>query len=768
MRGSEVVLAGVEQSDGAEAGMLGTALLGGIGGLGLPIGAAAAGLGSALLLTGKDGGDGTGNGSAGGTDNGGGDGGPKIPTVVITEGTQSVNHVVNEADHSNGVEIGGNGTPGGVVKVVVEDVVRETVVDENGNWEVIYTPGEIPGGERETDVSVTITTDGGSTSVTDVVVLDTVTGVTFNHQTVETDGTINLIEESDGFTLTGTTEVGASVVVTIDGKDYSATVNGTDWTLDVASGVIAGGEYELSVKVTATDAHNNVATVTENVKVDTVVNVTVNTTTVATDGTINKVEESEGFTITGTTDAGCEVMVSLEGTSFSQKAVVTGTTWSILVPAGTIAAGEYDLNVKATATDVNNNTKSATGAVHVDTVINVDLDTSKVADDGIVNKVERLNDGLVLTGSSDAFAKIDVTFNGVARSTTANEGGVWTANWPTSAIPAGEHPAVPVTVRAEDAAGNVKTISRSVEVDTFVNRLGFDEGKIAGDDILNNAEAAQGLTFGGVVEVNSQSVQVIFSKEGDVASGVHKTATLNKADGTWSVTFTPEEIAQGTYTANVRVVATDRAGNVASINDTFAVDTDPNAAPDVDKITTNGTAGGVSGFSIVPDDGTIDVDQVRFDGTPATDKTIVDQANFGGKTWFDFGSGDQVPDGSHLVVTNTDSAGNTNSTLLVLEDKTTNDVDFPLENLSGYNIGAIDLEVAYNTDLTISVADIKALSDNDDNLIIHGGADDKVTLEGTATVTGNTQVINNLTYKVVDLGDDSTLLINDDIDFFTI
>ncbi|MEJ6397883.1 Ig-like domain-containing protein [Yoonia sp. 208BN28-4] len=860
VRGSDVVVAGVEPADGAEAGMLGTALLGGIGGLGLPAGAAAAGLGSALLLTGGGGEDN--GGEDGGVDNGGGDGDTTPPVVAITEGTESADHVVNADDHADGVEIGGTGTPGGTVTVVVEGNEEETTVGDDGTWEVTFPPEDVPGGEREVDVTVTIETDDGTATTTDTVIIDTVTTVTFENEIVETDGTINLVEESDGFTLTGTNEAGATVVVTIDGTDYDAVVDGTGWTLNVGSGVIAGGEYDLNVIVTATDGYSNTATTSGIVHVDTVTDVTVDTSAAGGNGTVNLVEYPDGFLVSGTAEVGATVVVTTN-MGGEHTVVATDGTWSTTFTSSELPDGTYDLVVTAVSTDINMNTATAsgtiavdteldvtvvtqnaggngtvnaqehpdgvllsgqteanaevtvtfgtgsytinadgagawsqvfpasevptgqlhdevatvravdaagnvataTGVVVVDTVINVDLDTSGVADDGIVNFVERRDDGLTLSGTSDAFAEIDVTFNGVSRSTSADGDGNWTASWPTSAIPLGEHPAVAVSVRAEDAAGNVKTIQRSVEVDTFVNQLEFDAGADADIGTVNGAEAAQGLTIGGVVEQGSNPVMVSIARLGSSAVMATEQATVFD-DGTWSVTFDADDIDQGTYDATVTVTATDRAGNTDSISDNFAVDTDPNAAPDIEDYTDSSS--GVKGFSMLTPDGVVDVDEVQFDGSSATDQPIGQRSDFDGETSIRFTSENYVQDGSHLIVTDTDTAGNTNSTLFVLDDTATNDVSFPMANLDGYNIGAIDLELAEDTDLTISVADIKAMSDNDDNLIIHGGVDDSVTLEGTATDTGDTQVINSQTYKVVDLGDDSTLLINDQIQFSTI
>jgi len=108
-------------------------------------------------------------------------------------------------------------------------------------------------------------------------VLDTTTNVTFDASTVETDGIVNFVEESDGVVLTGTTEAGASVVVSFAGASYEASVSGTTWTLDVDADVLAQGEYDLEIAVKATDQHGNTASTTDTLHIDTVTSLTIDT-----------------------------------------------------------------------------------------------------------------------------------------------------------------------------------------------------------------------------------------------------------------------------------------------------------------------------------------------------------------------------------------------------------------------------------------------------------------------------------------------------------
>lgn len=118
------------------------------------------------------------------------------------------------------------------------------------------------------------------------------------------------------------------------------------------------------------------------------------------------------------------------------------------------------------------------------------------------------------------------------------------------------------------------------------------------------------------------------------------------------------------------------------------------------------------------------------------------------------------------MVTTGDAAGNNTSTLVVLDGDGNSVVDMSSAALGDFNIGAIDLEFADDSALTLSVSDLQALSDNDNSLVVHGGTDDTLTLNGAATQTG-TQTINGQDYDVYTVGDAAAeLIVSQDIDFY--
>ncbi|WP_191090155.1 BapA prefix-like domain-containing protein [Histidinibacterium aquaticum] len=258
---------GNDDENAGMVGMLVNPLVGGIGAIG-PLGWGAAAGGAAVLgqSLGRssdqdDGGDEQGISTSTETDGG--------PDVAIGSGTRSTGHLVNAEDMADGLTVTGTGTAGGEITVEVGGQTATTTVDESGAWSVTYEKGTFEDGEYELPATVTITTEKGSAAAQDVVVIDTVTVVTFEAEKVETDGIVNAAERSDGVTLTGTTEAGSTVEVTVSGKSYTAKVEGESWSLDLPAGDVAMGTYELEVTATATDAAGNSATTTGTVQVDT-------------------------------------------------------------------------------------------------------------------------------------------------------------------------------------------------------------------------------------------------------------------------------------------------------------------------------------------------------------------------------------------------------------------------------------------------------------------------------------------------------------------
>ncbi len=546
LEGSDIQLAGYSEvyeaapaDDGV--GMLAAPLLSGIG----AVGASGAGLGAAALL-----------GTTLLADGGGSSG----VMVEATTGAAEEGVVVDTTDMSDGVEIGGTGTVGGTVTVTVDGNTETTTVDENGNWTVTFEPGVLDGGEYTTDATVTIT-DGTNTETTTVTLtFDTVASVTLD-ETTGGDGVVNAVELDGGVTLTGTVEAGSTVMVTVGGMAYEATVDGETWTLSLPDGAIATGEYDLTVNVEATDAYGNVAETSGIVVIDTEHSLTMATSTIGGNGTVNASEYQAGFDVTGTAPAGASVDVTIGLVTHTVTADANGN-WSATFASSDIESGTYEADVTAVSVDAAGNVATSTGTVMIDTEMNLSIDTANVETDGIVNGAEAA-DGLTLNGTSEAGASVDVTLNGYTRTVTADGNGNWSASWTAGELPSGELDAT-VTAISTDGAGNTETTSGTVAIDTYVNTLTHTSGQIGGDGYVNVQEQAQAISASGMVEPGS-TVSVSLA-------GVTMAATVT-ASGEWSVTYPAGSLPTGEYTSQLVITATDAAGNTSAITETVHVDT---------------------------------------------------------------------------------------------------------------------------------------------------------------------------------------------------
>lgn len=157
-----------------------------------------------------------------------------------------------------------------------------------------------------------------------------------------------------------------------------------------------------------------------------------------------------------------------------------------------------------------------------------------------------------------------MTFQGVSHTVIAGADGTWSSNFAASGIATGTYDSV-ATATATDAAGNTATTTHNVHVDTEVvpfTRSGLLEGA---DNVVNAAEASNGMVVSGTVEAGS-TVMVQF------ADGSLHSATV-AANGTWSLVIPASEIPPGENSVTLTSHATDIYGNTTTITETVAVDT---------------------------------------------------------------------------------------------------------------------------------------------------------------------------------------------------
>ena len=455
----------------------------------------------------------------------------------------------------------GTGEPGSTVVVTIGTSTQTTTIDPNGTWTTTFDPTDLPDdGVYVSDVVVTAPDTTVTTLTGPSVDIDTTApDVTITSGAQSTGDMVNAEEHQSGTIITGTREADASVSVEINGTTHTTTVaaDGT-WSVTFSSTELATGEYNELITVTSTDARGNATSITDNLVVDTVAPIS-QISTVAGDDIINATEANGEITISGTGEAGSTLLVEFAGESATVTVAADGS-WSTGFAGSAVAAGTYESTVTVTSTDAAGNSSSTSHVVNVDTEITLALN-APVAGDNIISGAEA-GSGVTLTGTAEANAQVSVTLEGVTHTVTADGTGAWSTTYTTSEIAAGEYDAT-ITVATTDAAGNPETVTATVRIDTETS-VSID-APIAGDNIINAAEAAAGVTLTGTAQAGS-AVEVTLQ-------GVTHTVTA-ASDGQWSSIFTTAEIPSGEYIADVSVTSQDAAGNSATTTGTVRVDTE--------------------------------------------------------------------------------------------------------------------------------------------------------------------------------------------------
>ena len=548
--------------------------------------------------------------------------------------------------------------------------------------------------------------------------------------------------------VTGTGEPGDTVVVTVGGVTQTTTIT-TDgvWTTTFpATGLPGDGTHTALVVVTQPDGTTTPLTGPVFVIDMTPPDVGVTTGTQSVGDVENLVEYQDGVTINGQGEPGASISVVIGSATQTTTVSQTGT-WSVTFSQTQVAAGEYQVPVRITATDPLGNTTVLNDTVVIDTVPHP-IAFNAVTLDNTVNFAES-QVGLVITGTSTAGAVLNVTLQGLTQTVTVAQNGTWSVTYPTGTLAGGEY-STSVTATTVDAAGNTSSTTHNYMVDTLVRNFASTGGPIGGDGVVNAAEAAQGITLTGTVEPNS-TVTVRLS------SGASHTVNAT-ADGTWSATFASSEIPRGELGQTVTIVATDHVGNTSTISRAFDIDTTAPGAPEV--VSFGRDSSGLRDIGTVSTDDTYTFSQIDSAGTTTPVQTTRTEDPNYDETNFRFAA--TVPDGSYLVINTEDTAGNESSTLLIVNNTNAPDVDLSRAGLAAFDFTAIDLTFAPDADLSISADQLRNLTGPDHQLTVKGDADDHVTLIGGVD-SGATQTIDGEVYKLYTLGTGASVLIDDDI-----
>ncbi|EMP9548428.1 Ig-like domain-containing protein [Enterobacter hormaechei] len=498
-----------------------------------------------------------------------------LPTVTIN--TVAGDNVINAAEVAAGQTLSGtvaNAEAGNTVTVTIGGHSYTATVQNNLSWSVNVPSDVLTAlGNGSLSVTATVTNGHGNTGTgeREIAIDANLPGLRVN--TVAGDDVVNTIEHAQNLIVSGSSDglaPGTALTVTVNGKDYAATVlaDGT-WSAAIPStDVSAWPEGTVKISVTGDSAAGNPITISHDVTVD-LATVAISINALATDDVINAAEKGADLVLSGVTtnvEAGQTVTISLNGRIYTTTVDDSGN-WTYTVPSADLAGlKDGDASVQVSVTNVNGNSASAGREYSVDaTAPSVTINT--IATDDILNATEAQSD-LAISGTSTAEAgqTLTVSLNGKDYTTTVSANGSWTLNVPAADLAGLTDGSVTVTAAVSDKAGNPASVDHTLTVDVTVPAVTIHT--VAGDDVINVAEHNQAQIISGSATGAAAGDTVT------VTIGGQSYTTVLDAAGNWSVGV-PANVISGLSDGTVTVTAsvTDAAGNTGSGTHNVTVDT---------------------------------------------------------------------------------------------------------------------------------------------------------------------------------------------------
>ncbi|MEG9739019.1 Ig-like domain-containing protein [Enterobacter roggenkampii] len=498
-----------------------------------------------------------------------------LPTVTIN--TVAGDNVINAAEVAAGQTLSGtvaNAEAGNTVTVTIGGNSYTATVQNDLTWSVNVPSDVLTAlGNGSLSVTATVTNGHGNTGTGEREIAIDANLPGLRVDTVAGDNVVNSIEHAQNLIVTGSSDglaPGTTLTVTVNGKDYAATVLADgSWSAAVPSAdVSAWPEGTVKISVTGDSSAGNPITISHDVTVD-LATVAISINPIATDDVINAAEKGADLVLSGATtnvEAGQTVTITLNGKIYSATVDDSGN-WTWTVPSADLAGlKDGDASVQVSVTNVNGNSASAGREYSVDaTAPTVTINT--LATDDILNAAEAKSE-LTVSGTSTAEAgqTVTVSLNGKDYTTTVSADGSWTLNVPASDVAALTDGSVTVTASVSDKAGNPASVDHNLTVDVTVPAVTINT--VAGDDVINLAEHSQAHIISGTATGAAAGDKVT------VTIGGQTYTTVLDAAGNWSVGV-PASVISGLSDGSVTVTAsvTDAAGNTGTGTHNVTVDT---------------------------------------------------------------------------------------------------------------------------------------------------------------------------------------------------
>ncbi|WP_165699676.1 Ig-like domain-containing protein [Chimaeribacter arupi] len=498
-------------------------------------------------------------------------------------------NIINAAEAAAGIVLSGtaNASAAGLtLTVTLNGVVHRTTITSNGSWSVPITTAELvslPDGI----VTATVALPGSAPVNIDVnVAIQASPAPVFD--TPFGDSVLTAEEAATDQLLTGTTGVtgsGQSVVITLNGKTYAATVDDSGhWQAILPSSVLqALPEGGATLKVIATDAAGYSGSDTLTILVDQIV-APITIYPVTGDNLVNFDEALDGITLGGITDGlptGTVLTLTLAGNTYT---TTTGTdgSWTYDVSQHDVFNSWWQASpLTLTVTAPDGQSASTVIGNYIDN--RADATFNQPFGDGILTLAEAATDQVLTgkTGMRGAGQTVVVTLeseplgngNVASFSGSVDENGNWQVTLPSAALQALTGSWAYMLATVTDIAGNSGTAEQIPTLALTPPTLTIHP--FTGDNDLSFAEREQDQTLSGT----------LYSNDGEGVAGLTVTISmrwgengeftytaLTDAGGKWQVTVPATDLAQLPYGwASLSGTVTDDAGNIIRSGSQFMV-----------------------------------------------------------------------------------------------------------------------------------------------------------------------------------------------------
>ena len=531
--------------------------------------------------------------AAGGGGGGGGDG--QAPQGNISLTLKSANYFNTRFPVLNGTA-----EPGSEVQVRIDtdgdqhaNVTYTTTADANGNWAVdlkTATPssGALPAaGLSDTNSLEVVGSNKGVQSTLPLTTLhfDDTPPASAEVASVAGDNIITGPEKAAGVTISGTAEANGSVELKLGTVTRLVAVDANgNWstTLQADDLPAADGSYTLSA--TAIDAAGNRAPeVTSKVIMNTTGTAAI-IGTISEDGYVNAKEAAAPVKVMGTAAPNSKVALWLtdEKNPLAEVQADANGKWEagVPLPAG-LADGKHALSV--TTTNAQGNTATSKAEFTLDKTPPAPAANLKLeGNDTTITSLEAKN-GVSLSGTGEAGTKVTVSIGGGKTQTaTVGANGGWKVEFKEGDLPMpgqGNSTNTAFNVVLQDKAGNDSAVAtQNVTLQGPLRPLSTPLiSPIAGDDIINAAEAQGAVSVSGIADAGSKVTVTLGSSKDTVTAGIN---------GAWTAQLTNlSKVPDGSYDVTAVAAQPGRADSAAGVH---KITLDKTAPGQPTNIKTNG------------------------------------------------------------------------------------------------------------------------------------------------------------------------------------